>query len=87
VLMAYALVLRRVSGPSELFRSHAWPLLACVPMAAVLLLTRHQLWPVSVVAGSAAYLVAVAALAVLRAPRADRRKPVRALAALLEPAR
>jgi O-antigen/teichoic acid export membrane protein len=87
VLVAYALILRRATGPSELFRSHAWPLVACVPMAAVLLLTRHQPWPVSVVAGSVAYVAAVAALAVLRAPRADRRKPVRALTALLEPAR
>jgi O-antigen/teichoic acid export membrane protein len=87
VLMAYALILRRATGPSELFRAHVWPLVACVPMAAVLLLTRHEPWPVSAAAGSICYAVAVGGLALLRAPRADRRRPVRALAALLEPAR
>jgi O-antigen/teichoic acid export membrane protein len=87
VLLAYALILRRAAGPSELFRSHGWPLLACVPMAAVLLVTRDQPWLVSAAAGAVAYVVAVAGLAVLRAPGADRRRPARALAALLEPAR
>jgi O-antigen/teichoic acid export membrane protein len=87
VLLAYALILRRAAGRSELFRAHGRPLLACLPMAAAILLTAHQPWPVSVVAGGLAYGLAVAGLAVLRARGPDRRRPRRALAALLEPAR
>lgn len=90
VLVAYALALRRATGPSELFRAHAVPLLACLPLAAGIVLTRNQPWPVSVAAGIAGYGTAVAALAWLTAWRSrerGRRTPVRALALLLEPAR
>jgi O-antigen/teichoic acid export membrane protein len=87
VLTAYALILRRGTGPSELFRSHAWPLLASLPMAAVILLTRHQAWLISAVAGGLAYVAAIAVVSVLRASGRDRRRPVRALAAILEPGR
>lgn len=87
VLVAYALSLRKATGRSELFRAHGWPLLACVPLAAGILLTRHQPWLVSVAAGTAGYGLAVAALAALRSRGSRRRSPVRALAALLEPAR
>jgi O-antigen/teichoic acid export membrane protein len=89
VLVAYAVALRRNTGPSELFRAHAVPLLACVPLAAGILLTRHESWPVSVVAGTAGYVVAVAAIAglvALRSRRRGRLTPARALALLLEPA-
>jgi O-antigen/teichoic acid export membrane protein len=87
VLLAYALILRRATGPSQLFRSQGWPLLACAPMAAVILLTRDAPWLVSAVAGAAAYGVAICGLAFLRAPKQDRTRPVRAFAALLEPSR
>jgi O-antigen/teichoic acid export membrane protein len=90
VLVAYALALRRATGPSELFRAHLLPLLACVPLAAGILLTRDQPWPVSVLAGGLGYALAVAALAGLAARRSGervRRNPVRAVALLLEPAR
>jgi O-antigen/teichoic acid export membrane protein len=87
VLVAYASSLRKVTGRSELLRAHGWPLLASLPMAAAILLTHGQPWLVSVAAGGLAYVAAVAALAALRAHGADRRRPVRALALLLEPAR
>jgi hypothetical protein len=84
VLIAYALILRRAAGRSELFRAHTWPLVACAPMAAVILSTPTAPWPVSAGAGALAYAAAVAVLAVVRAPARDRRRPVRALAGLLE---
>lgn len=87
LLLAYSVLLRRIAGPSEILRSNGWPLLAAVPMAAVILLTGSQPFLVSLAAGSVAYVVAVAALAVARASGADRRRPARALAALVEPAR
>lgn len=87
VLIAYGVILRRVTGPSELFRAHAWPSLACLPLAGAVLLTRHQVWPVSVAAGCLAYVVGLLVLAALRAPGRARRNPVRAVATLLEPAR
>jgi O-antigen/teichoic acid export membrane protein len=87
VLIAYGLILRRVTGPSELFRAHFWPSLACLPLAAAVLLTGRQAWLVSVVAGALAYAVGLLVLAALRAPGTARRNPVRAVATLLEPAR
>ncbi len=87
VLIAYALILRRATGRSQLFRAATWPLLACAPMAAVVLATPAAPWPVSAGAGALAYAAAVAVLAVVRAPARDRRRPVRALAVLLEPGR
>jgi O-antigen/teichoic acid export membrane protein len=87
LLVAYAVILRRVAGPSELVRSQGWPLLACVPMSAAILLTAGQHVLVSAVAGVVAYAAAVAGLAFLRAGTEDRRRPVRALTALVQPAR
>ena len=87
LLVAYAVLLRRVAGPSELVRSNGWPLLACVPMAGAILLTADQHVLVSAVAGVLAYAAAVAGLAFVRADAADRRRPVRALALLAQPAR
>jgi len=87
VLLAYALILRSATGPSELFRAHSWPLLACLPMCAAILLTRHDPLLVSVAAGSVAYAAGVAGIALLRARGPDRRRPGRALAALVEPTR
>jgi O-antigen/teichoic acid export membrane protein len=87
LLIAYAIILRKVTGPSELLRSNAWPLLAAVPMAVVILVTSHLPFLVSAVAGGLAYAAAVGALALVRATGDDRRRPGRALAALVEPAR
>ncbi len=87
LLVAYAVLLRRVAGPSELIRSNGWPLLACVPMAGAILLTGDQHVLVTAIAGVLAYAAAVAGLAFLRAAAEDRRRPVRALAALAQPAR
>ncbi len=84
LLGAYAVLLRRATGPSQLLRSNAWPLLASAPMAAVLVATAGRPLPVTVAAGAVVYGVAVLALALLRAR--DRR-PVRALTALVTPTR
>ena len=86
LLVAYAVLLRRAAGPSEILRANGWPLLACLPMAAAVLLTAEQHVLVSAAAGAAAYAAAVVSLALLRAG-ADRRRPTRALAVLVRPAR
>lgn len=86
LLVAYAVLLRRVAGRSELLRANGWPLLACVPMGAAVLLTAEQHVLVSAAAGAVAYGAAIACLAFLRAG-ADRRRPTRALADLVRPAR
>jgi O-antigen/teichoic acid export membrane protein len=87
VLIAYASILRRAVGRSELFRSNLRPLLASVPMTAAILLTGHQHLLVSAAAGIVAYVAAVAGLALLMTDGDGRRRPSRALAALVEPAR
>jgi O-antigen/teichoic acid export membrane protein len=87
LLVAYAVLLHRISGPSEIIRSNGWPLLAAVPMAGAILLTRGEPFLLSLAAGTVAYVVAVGALALARASGEDRRRPARALAALVEPAR
>jgi O-antigen/teichoic acid export membrane protein len=87
LLVAYALILRRAAGRSELFRSNGWPLLACGPMTAAILLTAHQHVVVSAAAGAVAYAVVVGGIALLRTKGNDRRRPARALAQLVEPAR
>ena len=87
LLVAYAILLRRVAGPSELVRSNGWPLLACVPMAGAILLTGGQHVLVSALAGVVVYAAAVAGLAFLRADADARRRPVRALTLLAQPVR
>jgi O-antigen/teichoic acid export membrane protein len=87
LLIVYAIILRKVTGPSELLRSNAWPLLAAVPMAVVILLTSHLPFLASAVSAVLAYAAAVAALALMRATGDNRRRPGRALAALVEPPR
>jgi O-antigen/teichoic acid export membrane protein len=86
LLLAYATLLRRVSGGSELLRSNGWPLVAALPMAAVVLLTADQPVFVSAAAGAVTYALAVAVLALLRSP-AYRRRPARAFSALVRPGR
>ncbi len=86
LLLAYAVLLRRAAGGSEIIRANGWPLLGCVPMAVVILLTADQHVLVSAAAGAAAYTAAIVCLALLRAG-ADRRRPARAMAALVRPAR
>jgi O-antigen/teichoic acid export membrane protein len=85
LLVAYAALLRRAAGRSELLRSNVGPLLASVPMAAVIVLTREQHVLVSAVAGAAAYVAVVAVLAVVRA--GGRLRPAIALGALVRPSR
>jgi O-antigen/teichoic acid export membrane protein len=87
LLVAYATLQRRAAGPSELFRSNGWPLLACVPMAAAIVATRDLPFLVSAAAGFLAYAVAVAGAAAFRSRGSGGLRPVRALAALVEPTR
>jgi hypothetical protein len=84
LLVAFAVLLRRAVGRSQLVRAHGWPLLASVPMGAVLIATAGQHVLVSAVAGAAVYAAAVVGLAALRAGP-GRRRPDRALAALVSP--
>ncbi|MDK3257095.1 flippase [Blastococcus capsensis] len=86
LLVAYAVLLRRAAGRSELLRSQLWPVVGTLPMAAVILLTREQHVLVSAAAGIVAYALAVAAVALVKAS-GDRRRPARVLAALVRPAR
>lgn len=87
VLVAYALILRSAAGPSELFRANGWPLLACLPMSAAIVLTRSQPLLVSVAVGAVAYAAGLVGIALVRARGDRRRRPARALAALVEPVR
>ena len=78
----YALMLRRLAGPSALASSVAVPALASLPMAALLLAFRHgPLLPV-VAAGALAYAVAIFAVALAAAPPGAR-QPRAALTALV----
>ncbi|RBY93951.1 hypothetical protein DQ244_00830 [Blastococcus sp. TBT05-19] len=86
LLVAYAVLLRRVAGRSELFRANGWPLLAVVPMAGAIVLTADLHVLVSLAAGLAAYGAAVALIAALRGGGVSRKRPARALAALVQPA-
>jgi O-antigen/teichoic acid export membrane protein len=86
LLVAYAVLLRRVVGRSEVLRSNVWPFLASVPMAAAVILTREQHVLVSAVAGIAIYAAAVTMQALMKA-RGDRLRLAAALAALVRPDR
>ena len=69
LLVAYAVLLRQVAGRSQLLRANGWPLLASVPMAAVILLTADRHVLVSAVAGAAVYGAAVAVARAAAGPR------------------
>jgi O-antigen/teichoic acid export membrane protein len=86
LLIAYAVLLRRAAGRSELFRSNAWPFVATLPMAAVILLTDEQHVLVSAGAGLLVYAAGVAVVALARAG-SDRRRPAGLVAALVRPVR
>jgi O-antigen/teichoic acid export membrane protein len=86
LLFAYAFLMRRAAGRSELLRANGWPLLAVVPMAAVILATSGTHMLVSAVLGFAAYGAAVAVLALLRSCEQPF-SPGRALTRLVRPRR
>jgi O-antigen/teichoic acid export membrane protein len=85
LLLAYAAILRRVAGPSELFRSNGWPLLASVPMAGAIMATAGLPFLVSVASGSIAYVLALAGAALLKSRGKGGLRP--GLAALVQPTR
>jgi O-antigen/teichoic acid export membrane protein len=80
---AYALMLRRLAGPSALASSLAVPALASLPMAGLLLATRHGPLLLVVAACALVYAAAVLAVALAAAPREARRRPRAALTALV----
>jgi O-antigen/teichoic acid export membrane protein len=85
---AYAVMLRRLAGPSALASSLAVPAFASLPMAGLLLALRDgPVLPV-VAAGALAYAAAILAVALAAAPREARWRPRAALTALVStPAR
>jgi O-antigen/teichoic acid export membrane protein len=83
LLIAYAVLLRRAAGRSELLRANGAPLVASLPMGAVILLTGDQHVLVSAGAGALTYAAAVGGLALLAS--SGERRPSRALAALVAP--
>ena len=85
LLVAYAILLRQVAGRSDLLRSLNLPGAATVPMGVAVLATRTSGFLVSAAAGAAVYALAVVALALLRTPRATRRRPGAVMANLVRP--
>lgn len=85
LLVGYAVLLRQVAGRSDLLRSVGLPGVATIPMGLAILGTRNGGFLVSVAAGAAVYAAAVAALALVRAPTATRRRPGAVMASLVRP--
>jgi len=79
----YAVMLRRLAGPSALASSLAVPALASLPMAGLLLAFRHGPLLLLVAAGALAYAAAFLAIALAAAPREARWRPRAALTALV----
>jgi O-antigen/teichoic acid export membrane protein len=79
LFVAYAILLRRVAGPSRLVESLAVPSLACVPLAAAMLVTRDAALAITIAAGGVVYGVTMLLVAITRVPVGERKSP-RALA-------
>jgi O-antigen/teichoic acid export membrane protein len=69
VFLAYAVLLRRVLGPSRLLSALAAPSLACVPLALVVTTLSPAPLALLVVAGAAAYVVALIGIVLVTMPR------------------
>jgi O-antigen/teichoic acid export membrane protein len=69
VFLAYAVLLRRVLGPSGLLSALAAPSLACVPLALVVTALSPAPLALLVVAGAAAYVVALIGIVLVTMPR------------------
>ena len=71
VFLAYAVLLRRVLGPSHLLSAVAAPSLACVPLALVVTALSPAPLALLIVAGAAAYVVALIGIVLVTMPRPD----------------
>jgi O-antigen/teichoic acid export membrane protein len=71
VFLAYAVLLRRVLGPSRLLSAVAAPSLACVPLALVVTALSPAPLALLIVAGAAAYVVALIGIVLVTMPRPD----------------
>ncbi len=71
VFLAYAVLLRRALGPSHLFSAVAAPSLACVPLALVVTALSPAPLALLIVAGAAAYVVALIGIVLVTMPRPD----------------
>jgi O-antigen/teichoic acid export membrane protein len=71
VFLAYAVLLRRALGPSHLFSAVAAPSLACVPLALVVTALSPAPLALVILAGAAAYVVALIGIVLVTMPRPD----------------
>jgi O-antigen/teichoic acid export membrane protein len=71
VFLAYAVLLRRLLGPSRLLSALAAPILACVPLALVVTTLSPAPLALLIVAGAAAYVVALIGIVLVTMPRPD----------------
>ncbi|MET1011295.1 MAG: flippase [Actinomycetota bacterium] len=71
VFLAYAVLLRRALGPSHLLSAVAAPSLACVPLALVVTALSPAPLALLIVAGAAAYVVALIGIVLVTMPRPD----------------
>ena len=71
VFLAYAVLLRRALGPSHLFSAVAAPSLACVPLALAVTALSPAPLALLIVAGAAAYVVALIGIVLVTMPRPD----------------
>lgn len=72
LFVAYDIMVRTVAGPSRLVRAVTVPMLACVPMAVVVMAMSSAPMPVPIVGGALAYGVGLLAIAALRTRRGGR---------------
>jgi len=71
VFLAYAVLLRRALGPSHLLSAVAAPSLACVPLALTVTALSPAPLALLIVAGAAAYVVALIGIVLVTMPRPD----------------
>jgi len=71
VFLAYAVLLRRALGPSHLFSAVAAPSLACVPLALAVTALSPAPLALVILAGAAAYVVALVGIVLVTMPRPD----------------
>ena len=83
LLVTYALLLRRVAGPSHVLTALRLPTVATVPMGVAIVLTTGSGLLVAALTGVGVYAVAVAVLAVVRAAGSADPGPRAALAGLV----
>jgi O-antigen/teichoic acid export membrane protein len=72
---AYAVILTRVSGRPRIVEAVSLPAVACLPLAAAVLLTWNAPLPVAVLAGAVGYGLGMLGVAYVKAPSSARSSP------------